>query len=294
MPQVAAGLRAEHHRGAGAVERPGRRRRTRRRAAPGGRPPGRAAGPGRCCPARPAGCRSRCASKGTGSRKPPHLETLIRPVCPARPRGRSSGRVPAVGRHLGDRVDAAEHVRPEAARSGEPGNMQAMPTMATSSGAGAWSSRRPAGRAGARSSAARRRGSRRAPVVTSSCSAATVVVGRAQHGDLAGHEHALAGLAFSSTAPSASPSRRRPLLAIRSRPTLSRSSCSHICRFGRPGAPPAAAQLGGSRRRTGVCTHRVACPGAVSSSAVLLGGRAPARWNSGWIAPCATASSVNR
>nr|WP_067078697.1 hypothetical protein [Streptomyces hygroscopicus] len=43
----------------------------------------------------------------------------------------------------------------------------------------------------------------------------------------------------------------------------------------------------------GLGTHRVACPGAVSSSTVCSAATT-CRWKSGCTAPCATTSSVNR
>ncbi|GAA3113680.1 hypothetical protein GCM10020254_70050 [Streptomyces goshikiensis] len=85
---------------------------------------------------------------------------------------------------------------------------------------------------------------------------------------------------------------RSPLLAIRSRPRLSRSSSSHISRGSVP-LVVSRSRVASNVVAYGVSAHRVACPGAVCSRTVSAQSTA-ARWKPGRTAPAATASSVNR
>lgn len=86
--------------------------------------------------------------------------------------------------------------------------------------------------------------------------------------------------------------RRRPLLAIRSRPRLSFSSSSQTS-FGL--APSCRSRWAVALKTSvyGVVAQRVAWPGAVRRSVVASQSIA-ARWKPGSTAPAATASSVNR
>lgn len=96
----------------------------------------------------------------------------------------------------------------------------------------------------------------------------------------------------SSTSTSSSPTRSMPLLAMRRRPTLSRSSSSQACRSGTPCSRSSSLSCWYASLKA-LGTQRVAWPGAVCSRAVLSAART-ARWKSGRIAPQSTASSVKR
>lgn len=107
----------------------------------------------------------RRGSKGMRGRKPPHLEGVDSPWWTAGSQ-RSAGTSPTASTPP---TTFAQKV----GRSGACGNMHAMPTTAMSSGAGAAGSRTVSSRS---NSAARRIRCSIAPVVTDSCSAASVVV----------------------------------------------------------------------------------------------------------------------
>ena len=179
-----------------------------------------------------------------------------------------------------------------ALRSGAPGRMHAMPTMATAAGSGDGS------RAGGGGSSASTR--RVAPAEISPCSSAIVQVP-----DRIAATCPIMNIPRDHCSPSSRSSslgasgswpyrgwRSWPLEAIRSRPMFSSSSRCRSSSRGRP--------LRRSRRfssanvsTNGEGAHRVACPGPLSSRAVRSHSTA-ALWKPGTIAPARTASSVKR
>ncbi|MEZ5180131.1 MAG: hypothetical protein R2746_18105 [Acidimicrobiales bacterium] len=166
-----------------------------------------------------------------------------------------------------------------------PGRKASMPTMAMSSGSGCSRSRTRSGADGVAASAAE-------PPETSSWRAATVVT--------SWRSVATSPIMYmpsrrwwsSSTDTTPVSSRVRPLEAMRSRPRLSVSSSAQRALASTPSASSSALRAAKARTKS-VSTHRVAWPGAVSSSTVVSHATATS-WKAGWIAPASTASSVKR
>ncbi len=129
-------------------------------------------------------------------------------------------------------------------------------------------------------------------MLTAACSSASVVVAERRTATCPAMNIPRSTCPCSSTSASVSPTRSRPLLAIRSRPTFRCSSCSQTSRSGAPSALSRSLVRSNSAVK-GLGTHRVAWPGAVCSSSVPRAA-STCRWNCGCTAPCSTASSVNR